>query len=221
MTTHAHAHSAPVPTVDHAHVAGLDACLDLINSLELDRAPQEHLLTPDDGVAYFTIRGLAHEEDLRAQAGSGDEAWLERVRDVRAALREVWDAAVEGRTVRADAVTTLNRVLAHTPHAELHAALAGVVVGHRHDAADPTGEALARVTAPLVAAIAAGETARFRICANEDCRWVFEDTSRGGRRRWCDMTSCGNQAKVRRFRAKRAASGADGAPEATAGSEAG
>jgi len=81
-------------------VADLDACLDLINSLELDRAPQEHLLTPDDGVAYFTIRGLAHEEALRAQAGSGDEAWLERVRDVRAALREVWDAAVEGRTVR-------------------------------------------------------------------------------------------------------------------------
>jgi predicted RNA-binding Zn ribbon-like protein len=72
-----------------------------------------------------------------------------------------------------------------------------------------------------VAAIAAGETARFRICANEDCRWVFEDTSRGGRRRWCDMTSCGNQAKVRRFRAKRAASGADDEPESGAGSEAG
>jgi predicted RNA-binding Zn ribbon-like protein len=118
-------------------------------------------------------------------------------------------------------VTTLNRVLAHTPHPELHATLAGVVVGHRHDAADPTGEALARVTAPLVAAIAAGETDRFRICANEDCRWVFEDTSRGGRRRWCDMTSCGNQAKVRRFRAKRAAGGADGEPASTAGSEAG
>ncbi len=52
-------------------------------------------------------------------------------------------------------------------------------------------------------AIAAGETGRFRICANDGCRWVFEDTSRGGRRRWCDMTSCGNRAKVRRFRSKR------------------
>jgi hypothetical protein len=35
------------------------------------------------------------------------------------------------------------------------------------------------------------------------------------------MTSCGNQAKVRRFRAKRAAGGADDAPESTADSEAG
>jgi predicted RNA-binding Zn ribbon-like protein len=220
MTAPQHTPSAPAPTVGHAHVADLEACLDLINTLELDRDPQEHLLTPDDGIAYFTTRGLAHEEALRAQAGDRDDAWLDRVRDVRAALREVWDAAVEGRTVRPDAVATLNGVLAHTPHAELHAALAGVVVGHRHDA-DPTGEALARVTAPLVAAIEAGETARFRICANDDCRWAFEDTSRGGRRRWCDMSSCGNQAKVRRFRSKRAAGGADGAPESGPGSEAG
>jgi predicted RNA-binding Zn ribbon-like protein len=115
----------------------------------------------------------------------------------------VWDAAVEGRTPGRDAVDTLNNVLAHTPHAQLHPGLAGVVVGHRHETADPTAEALARLAEPLVAAIAAGETSRFRICANDGCRWVFEDTSRGGRRRWCDMRSCGNRAKVRRFRSKR------------------
>jgi predicted RNA-binding Zn ribbon-like protein len=218
MTTPETTPSAPALPIGHAHVADLEACLALINSLELDRAPQEHMLTVDDGVAYFTLRGLAHEDALRAQVGVRGDAWLERVRDVRAALREVWDAAVEGRTVRADAVERLNRVLTRTPHAELHAALAGVVVGHRHDDTDPTGEALARVTAPLVAAIAAGETDRFRICANEDCRWVFEDTSRGGRRRWCDMSSCGNQAKVRRFRSKRRE--ADD-PEAQPGPDAG
>ena len=43
---------------------------------------------------------------------------------------------------------------------------------------------------------------RLRICANDDCRWAFEDTSRAGRRRWCDMTSCGNVAKARRYRAR-------------------
>ncbi len=51
-------------------------------------------------------------------------------------------------------------------------------------------------------AVASGTTDHFRICANDECRWVFQDTSRGGRRRWCDMTSCGNVAKVRRYRAK-------------------
>jgi predicted RNA-binding Zn ribbon-like protein len=55
---------------------------------------------------------------------------------------------------------------------------------------------------PLVEAIAAGDTARFRICANDGCRWVFEDASRAGRRRWCDMTTCGNRDKVRRYRSR-------------------
>ncbi|HEY5627935.1 MAG TPA: CGNR zinc finger domain-containing protein, partial [Candidatus Limnocylindrales bacterium] len=51
-------------------------------------------------------------------------------------------------------------------------------------------------------AVAAGTTGRLRICANDDCRWAFEDTTRAGRRRWCDMTSCGNVAKARRNRAR-------------------
>jgi predicted RNA-binding Zn ribbon-like protein len=35
------------------------------------------------------------------------------------------------------------------------------------------------------------------------CGWLFLDKSKGGRRRWCDMKTCGNRAKVTRFRQKR------------------
>ena len=34
------------------------------------------------------------------------------------------------------------------------------------------------------------------------CGWLFLDKSKGGRRRWCDMKTCGNRAKVTRFRQK-------------------
>jgi len=37
-------------------------------------------------------------------------------------------------------------------------------------------------------------------CADETCAWLFLDTTRSGTRRWCDMKSCGNRNKVRRFR---------------------
>ena len=189
---------------DHAHAADLETCLDLINTIELtDGVPEDRLPTASDAIAWLSGRSLAHEEALRDAAARGrtDVAWLARVHETRAALREVWDAAVEGRSVDPGSVETLNHVLAHAPHAQLQAALAGVAVGHRHDR-DVTAEALARVAEPLVAAIAAGETGRFRVCANDGCRWVFEDTSRGGRRRWCDMSSCGNRAKVRRYRSR-------------------
>ena len=38
-----------------------------------------------------------------------------------------------------------------------------------------------------------------RACAAERCRWLFVDTSRNQKRRWCDMRICGNRAKARKF----------------------
>ena len=45
---------------------------------------------------------------------------------------------------------------------------------------------------------------RTRVCRGHDCGWLFIDTSKSGRRVWCDMATCGNTAKGRRFaRARR------------------
>jgi predicted RNA-binding Zn ribbon-like protein len=45
---------------------------------------------------------------------------------------------------------------------------------------------------------------RIRQCDGHNCRLVFVDTSRPGRRRWCSMERCGNRHKVRAHRAHRA-----------------
>ncbi len=37
-----------------------------------------------------------------------------------------------------------------------------------------------------------------RMCAADDCQWFFLDTSKNHSRRWCDMKTCGNRAKVNR-----------------------
>ena len=47
-----------------------------------------------------------------------------------------------------------------------------------------------------------GHPDRIRVCDSDTCRWVFYDTSRTGRRRWCDMATCGNRAKAARHRAE-------------------
>jgi predicted RNA-binding Zn ribbon-like protein len=41
---------------------------------------------------------------------------------------------------------------------------------------------------------------RLRICAADDCDWLFYDTSRNQSRKWCDMSTCGNRAKVAKYR---------------------
>jgi len=47
------------------------------------------------------------------------------------------------------------------------------------------------------------ETSSIRECASETCSWLFVDRSRTRRRRWCDMSTCGNRAKARRHYQRR------------------
>lgn len=198
----------------HTHAADIDATADFLNTLRTDDGRQtDELASADDAIAFLASRGLAHEDGVREQAArSGEAAWLDGVRRARAAVRDLWDAQVERRAPDAGAIDAVNGILRVAPGAQLVAVGDGCTVTHRH-ADDPTGEALALLAGPLVAAIATGTVERLRVCANDDCRWAFEDRSRAGRRRWCDMSSCGNVAKARRYRARRKE--AEGAARAT------
>jgi len=45
---------------------------------------------------------------------------------------------------------------------------------------------------------------RLKLCAGENCGWLFLDHSKNRSRRWCTMADCGTLTKVRRFRARQA-----------------
>lgn len=66
----------------------------------------------------------------------------------------------------------------------------------------PAAPAVASLLTPVIWSagdLLAGERLpRVRRCANEKCRWLFLDDSKGGTRRWCAMSSCGNRAKAHR-----------------------
>jgi predicted RNA-binding Zn ribbon-like protein len=206
----------------HVHVADLEACLDFMNTLAFtDGQPEERLRSVDDVISFLGERGLAHEDAITAQAAVDGVGWLHRVRASREAFREVWDAQVERRIPDQGALDVVNRILREAPRIELVAGDDCCGVGHRHTVDDPTGEALASLAQPLVESIADGETSRFRICANDGCRWVFEDTSRGGRRRWCDMSSCGNRAKAQRYRTRHRPAAVDQSDDTAAAAPAG
>jgi predicted RNA-binding Zn ribbon-like protein len=48
-----------------------------------------------------------------------------------------------------------------------------------------------------------GKLNRLRQCDAENCGWLFVDTSKNNSRQWCDMSDCGNRAKVRRYRSRK------------------
>ena len=184
--------------VAHEHHIDLDAALDFLNTLDLDDGQLvEHLEEPAEAAAWFVEHGLIHP-DAKPTWNRPD---LDRIREVRAAIRDVVDSVVERHPPKARSVDLVNRTLEARRPARVELDGTAIRIGHRH-AATPVQDALAVIAEAIVDELASGRPDRFRICANERCAWTFFDSSPTGRRRWCDMSTCGNQAKAARHRAK-------------------
>lgn len=192
----------------HAHDIELHDTFDFLNTYELlEGVPIDDFWSLSVALDWFVDRGVIHMEgadSVRAVDESRPaigEQNLARIRSVRRALRELADAIVEGRVPGSHALAIVNRSLHARQVIELVAGPDGWSVGHRH-VGDPIDDALARIADPMVRELADGHPLRIRVCANDRCQRVFYDGSRSGRRRWCDMTTCGNRAKAARHRAR-------------------
>jgi predicted RNA-binding Zn ribbon-like protein len=76
-----------------------------------------------------------------------------------------------------------------------------------HAALAAPADGLARLLAIVAHAEADGTWARMKACPDAHCAWAFYDSTRNRSRTWCDMAICGNRAKARAFRARRAQTG--------------
>ena len=146
---------------------------------------------------------IGHLRRRAIQQPAGASAALLDARRVRSALRALAERGAMTPSAREEGVAEINRVLgrsAGTRRVEL-----------RRDGTCvrtfiPVGDAFAGLVMAIVEsaadALVFGELTRVRRCASAKCARVFYDSSKNGRRRWCDMMTCGNRAKAQRFRDK-------------------
>ena len=196
-----------IQPAEHSHGIDLENALEFLNTLhpghgrtDEEHQRDEHLGSPAEAAAWLVEHELIHPEGV-VRVG---EAELRQIRDVRTALRELFDAIVDNRRPEPDAVHLVNATLESRRPTRLELDGTAIRIGHRH-AARPVDDALALIAETIVEELASGTPERFRICANDRCRWAFYDFSPTARRRWCDMRTCGNQAKAARYRARRKA----------------
>lgn len=137
------------------------------------------------------------------QQPAGAAAALVDARRVRAALRSLAERGPLSERVRSEGLTEINRVLgrsAGTRRVDLR------TDGTFIRSFVPVGDAFAGLVIPVVEsaadALILGELSRVRRCADPRCQRVFFDNTKNGRRRWCDMATCGNRAKAARHREK-------------------
>jgi predicted RNA-binding Zn ribbon-like protein len=196
----------------HGHQASLGDALDFVNTLAYNKVASERLTDVPTAVRWLQNHALLHREMvdglLEKYEQEDGEPLLQRIRRTRDALRELLDATVEARPPHASALRDVNKALRAPYLIELVPATDGVSLDHRHEG-DPVNGALARLSEAVARELTQGDPKRMRICANDECRWVFRDYSPAGRRKWCDMSSCGNRAKAARHRERQKAKEAD------------
>ncbi len=69
--------------------------------------------------------------------------------------------------------------------------------------------ALGRLVATVHDSIAQGTWSRLKVCRDHECEWAFYDHTKNRSGAWCSMEGCGNRAKARAFRERRAAVGGE------------
>jgi len=181
-------------------------CLDYVNGVAARlESPADPVVGYSDLVAWAVQAGIlapsqgqrllerAHREPARAAET------VRRAAQLREAIYLACSRMAGGRTPREGELGAINRHLAEAlPHLRLRQAEERC----RWEWLVPEGTMdqmlwpVARSAAELLTSERVG---RVRECASETCSWLFLDGSRNGRRKWCDMASCGNRAKARRY----------------------
>jgi predicted RNA-binding Zn ribbon-like protein len=142
------------------------------------------------------------------QQPSGAGAALVDARRVRASLRALAERGHNTEKARIDTLTEINRILGRSAGTRR---LEPKSDGTFARSFVPVGDAFAGLLIPVVEsaadALVVGELSRIRRCADSRCPRVFYDGTKNGRRRWCDMATCGNRAKAARHRVRRREAG--------------
>ncbi|MEV0950359.1 ABATE domain-containing protein [Promicromonospora sp. NPDC050249] len=191
--------------MNHAFPCGTLA-LDFLGTLRARRnpVPAEKLGTPALLDDWFVESGMLDG------APGADEADLVAALELRESVYALVEARIAERPldVDGDAIAVLNR----------HAAQAPVVVqlgpsGVRHSGSAAQGlAAIAREAAEI---LGGPDAALLRECGRPECTQVYLDRSRGHRREWCAMRTCGNRVKVSAYRSRHRDSGAGAAAPAS------
>lgn len=169
-------------------------------NLALDFANTVYCRWPEPGPDLFTDTAdlatwFAHSGLLRDCETAVDEGLLEDARALRAILWLVFDAHREERPLPADAFADLLDTSRQSIK-DLTVHTGGSTTAHN------SWGSLATVALSAIALLLDPPPQGVRSC--DRCGWFFIDSSRGRRRRWCSMKTCGNQAKAARYRSTHA-----------------
>ncbi|WP_327434827.1 CGNR zinc finger domain-containing protein [Streptomyces sp. NBC_01236] len=176
--------------VEHVFLCGNPA-LDFAATLRARRSVRfEMFVSPDRLDAWYLESGIV---DAVTPSRESD---VEQAVTVREAIYELVAARVAGEPCGRGALAVVNSAARKPPAAPQLTA-----TGRWTDATPE--QALSTVARHAVELLSGPDVPLMRECGNPECTRVYIDRSRGMRRQWCGMESCGNKLKAAAYRARK------------------
>jgi predicted RNA-binding Zn ribbon-like protein len=185
---------------------GGPVCLDFVNTLD-DRfsdEPKELLKSYIDLARFGEDSGILRDQQadrLLEKSMQSQEAAQEALAaaiQLREAMHEVFWSLSQKKPVPGGALYVVNSY-AQVAAGHMNVVAAAKGFEWRFEEAENFNAAWWPIARSAVELLASDRLPFVRACASKTCEWLFLDESKNHRRRWCDMTKCGNRAKVRNF----------------------
>jgi predicted RNA-binding Zn ribbon-like protein len=177
---------APVPLI---------AVQGLANTLAFDPA-EERLADAGATREWLLLSDLATPD---VQVGRRE---LDQLLECRAAIRDLLDSNLTGKADPA-ASGRLARLAADHPVTLTNGS--GEALSLDLNPATSVDGVISQMIGIVFQAQLEGQWSRLKICASDQCRWAFFDSSRNQGGTWCLMETCGNRVKNRTYRRRASA----------------
>jgi predicted RNA-binding Zn ribbon-like protein len=175
--------------------------VDLVNTVAWRGDPHrrtEYLVDYVDLVEWTRHAGVLSPREARdlaeypASGGAAAATTLRATRQLREALHGIWTGSGSDRD--ADRVADAYRSALRARRLALDGD-----VGTWRDPALTVQTPLHRLAVESLTLLTAVPRRRVKRCGDDECGWLFLDSSHRQNRRWCSTADCGNRARVRRF----------------------
>jgi predicted RNA-binding Zn ribbon-like protein len=159
----------------------------------------ERLLQWAEGAEVITAKTGDRLRRLASEAPGQAQSALRHATQLREAIHDIFSAVVERRGIPGAALGQLN---AAVQNAADHARIVHTNRRFAWEWSLPDSSLdsmlwpVARAASEL---LTSDDLVYVRSCASETCAWLFLDRTKNHRRRWCEMKTCGNRDKARRY----------------------
>jgi predicted RNA-binding Zn ribbon-like protein len=189
-------------------LVGSELAFDLTNTASGRGGPRwlEHLQTAEDVIDWARHAKVLTEKDhrqLRGRLAANRRlasALLARTLGLRDLIYAIGVAIASGSRPRGRDMDRLVRIHADCLARGRLIPTVATFAWVWNPAETPVEAILGPIALSALSLLSGADLSRIKRCPGDHCGWLFFDTTKNKRRRWCEMEVCGNRAKQKRRR---------------------